>query len=83
MLTDVGLTSSEADGAKLARGKEIMEPIQSADNVGAAGWRAERGGFRVYCFACSRSSTSPSPIARGSRCTTCGGTMLSEPETIF
>ncbi len=83
MLTDVGLTSREADQAKQAQSKEIREPTQSAGGVEVAGWRAERGGFRVYCFACSRSSTSASPSARGSRCSTCGGTMLSEPETIF
>jgi hypothetical protein len=72
-----------AQCAERVRSKALLEPVPSSVDVAEAGWRTARGGFRVYCFACSRSSTAESPSPRGSRCTTCGGTMLSEPETIF
>jgi hypothetical protein len=40
--------------------------------------RAALRPYRLYCFACGRSSEVATVLARPGRCTTCGGTMLTE-----
>ena len=37
--------------------------------------------YRVYCFACGRSTSVAAPPARPGRCPSCGGSMLTELET--
>jgi hypothetical protein len=44
----------------------------------AAQRRAARRVFRLYCFACGRSSEVSIPPVRPGRCLHCGGTMMVE-----
>jgi hypothetical protein len=44
----------------------------------AAQRRAAKRVFRLYCFACGRSSEMATAPARPGRCVHCGGTMLVE-----
>jgi rRNA maturation endonuclease Nob1 len=44
----------------------------------AAMRKASRRIYRLYCFACGRSSESSAAPAKAGRCQDCGGTMLLE-----
>jgi hypothetical protein len=77
------------DGAPLGVPRRVRKsrwaPVQLQEEA-TAEERAERRRsarrvFRLYCFACGRSSEVSVAPARAGRCVHCGGTMVVEPTT--
>jgi hypothetical protein len=59
--------------------RPLQLPAEPSAEKRASERRAVRRVFRLYCFACGRSTESATvPTARVGRCQDCGGTMLVE-----
>jgi rRNA maturation endonuclease Nob1 len=56
----------------------VIEDDERSAEQRAAVRNAARRVFRLYCFACGRSSESSVAPAKAGRCQHCGGTMLLE-----
>ncbi|MCA1648254.1 MAG: hypothetical protein LC797_23285 [Chloroflexi bacterium] len=61
------------------RASHFQVPEEPCAEERAAIRKAARRVFRLYCFACGRSTEgTSSPTERAGRCPVCGGTMLLE-----
>jgi hypothetical protein len=61
------------------RASHFQVPDEPSAEERAAQRKAARRIFRLYCFACGRSTESTtSPSEKAGRCPVCGGTMLLE-----
>ncbi len=60
------------------RASTFQVPDEPSAEERAALRKAARRIFRLYCFACGRSTESTTTPGRAGRCPVCGGTMLLE-----
>jgi hypothetical protein len=60
------------------RASHFQVPDEPSAEERAAQRKAARRIFRLYCFACGRSTESSVTPVRAGRCIACGGTMLLE-----
>ena len=80
MLDDGGYQAQDKRPPARRKSRWTPVPIQHElpAEERAAQRRAARRVFRLYCFACGRSSEVTILPARAGRCMHCGGTMLGE-----
>jgi len=64
--------------SRKSRWTPLQLPSEPSAEARAAERRAAKRVFRLYCFACGRSSEVAVAPARPGRCLHCGGTMLVE-----
>src|SRR5579859_6183647 len=60
------------------RASHFQVPEEPSAEERAAQRKAARRVFRLYCFACGRSTEGTTTPERAGRCPVCGGTMLLE-----
>ena len=60
------------------RASHFQVPDEPSAEERAAQRKAARRVFRLYCFACGRSTEGTTTPERAGRCPVCGGTMLLE-----
>jgi rRNA maturation endonuclease Nob1 len=52
--------------------------VETTVDLGMAQYRPVRNDYRLYCYSCGRSAPVASPPRRPGRCTSCGGTLMTE-----
>jgi hypothetical protein len=80
-MLDDGAPAGPPPRLRKSRWSPIYIPNEPSAEERAAQRRAARRVFRLYCFACGRSSEVSSAPVRPGRCLHCGGTMLVEVAT--
>src|SRR5205823_14889543 len=80
-MLDDGAPAGLPPRLRKSRWSPIQLPNEPSAEERAAERRAARRVFRLYCFACGRSSEVLIAPARPGRCLQCGGTMLLEIAT--
>jgi DNA-directed RNA polymerase subunit RPC12/RpoP len=80
-MLDAGVPPSPSPRARRSRWASIDQEDEPSADQHVAERRAPKRVFRLYCFACGRSSEVLIPPARPGRCQHCGGTMLVEMVT--
>ena len=77
-MLDDGAPASLPPRVRRSRWSPLQLPDELPAEERAAQRRAARHVFRLYCFACGRSSEVSIAPVRPGRCLDCGGTMLVE-----
>ena len=77
-MLDDGAPAGLPPRLRKSRWSPIQLPNEPSAEERAAERRAARRVFRLYCFACGRSSEVSIAPVRPGRCLHCGGTMLVE-----
>jgi hypothetical protein len=77
-MLDDGAQAGLPRRSRKSRGTPLQLPSEPSAEERAAERRAAKRVFRLYCFACGRSSEVAVAPARPGRCLHCGGTMLVE-----
>jgi hypothetical protein len=77
-LLDVPVSDPLQPRPRRTRASHFQVPDEPSAEDRAAQRKAARRIFRLYCFACGRSSESSVTPTRAGRCLACGGTMLLE-----
>ena len=77
-MLDDGAPAGLPPRLRKSRWSPIQLPNEPSAEERAAERRAARRVFRLYCFACGRSTEVASVPVRPGRCVHCGGTMLVE-----
>jgi len=78
LVVDDGAPAGLPPRLRKSRWSPMNLPAEPSAEERAAERRASRRVFRLYCFACGRSSEVPTPPMRPGRCLHCGGTMQVE-----
>ena len=77
-MLDDGAPADMVQRVRQSRWTPVRLPDEPSAEERAAQRRAARRVFRLYCFACGRSSEVSIVPVRPGRCLHCGGTMLVE-----